>query len=264
MKCDLHIHTTHSDGSMSVGEVLDLAKYNGLECIAITDHDIVSGIEEAIEYGKQIGVKVIPGIEFSAYSTIPVHILGYNFDYKSEKLDILLQEILSKRIVRKDRILTKLREFKIEIDESKLPTINVGRSHIARELRNQGYVGSINEAFDRYLGENRMAYYPSSRLTPMRAVEIIAELGGQSVIAHPLSILKSKKLEMLIEGLKPYGLGGLECYYPNYSETEIQSLVEVAEKYGLFTTGGSDFHGQYKGTMNFIGACLCDLPDKLK
>ena len=143
---------------MTVGEVMDIAKHKGLSAISITDHDIVSGVSDALLYGKQIGLKVIPGIEISAFSVMAVHILGYGIDHNSPVLLEMLNDLLEQRQTRAQEILEKLKRFKIELDPQKLPTVNIGRSHIAMELKNEGYVSSIQEAFDRYLGENRLAY----------------------------------------------------------------------------------------------------------
>lgn len=265
IKSDLHIHTLHSDGGMSVGEVMDIAKHKGLDCIAITDHDIVSGVNDAVLYGKQIGLKVIPGIEISAYSVMAVHILGYNIDYNSIALTELLQELLSQRQERAEQILDKLKRFKINIEKDKLPKINVGRSHIAMQLKREGYVSTIQEAFDKYLGENRLAYVPSKRISPLKAVQTIKESGGMAVIAHPLQLHVSKKLIPLIEGLLPYGLDGLEVYYPTHTPEQTALFEKIAKKYGLFATGGSDFHGINKNnTINNIGATYCNLPFELR
>lgn len=261
LKSDLHVHTIYSDGSMPPAEVLDIAKHKGLQAIAITDHDTVAGVREAIEYGEHIGVKVISGIELSSRSIMSVHMLGYGIDYTNPELLEVLDDLLVKRQERKDLILEKLAKYNIKINEGNLPTLNVGRSHIAREIRNAGYVGSIQEAFDRYLGENRLAYVPSNRLLPMTAVELIKDCGGYAVIAHPMQLLNSGKLEPLIEGLLPYGLDGLEVYYPTHTEADIVKLGKIADKYGLIKTGGSDFHGIYKhGSVNMLGGSCCDLP----
>lgn len=265
IKSDLHIHTIHSDGTMTVGEVMDLAKFKGLDCIAITDHDIVSGQSDAMLYGKQIGLKVISGIEISACSVTAIHILGYNIDYNSPVLNTMLQELLAQRQERAMQILQKLARFNINIDISKLPQINVGRSHIAMALKNEGYVSNIQEAFDRYLGENKLAYVPSKRILPLKAVQAIKESGGMAVIAHPLQLYNTKKLIPLIEGLLPYGLDGLEVYYPTHSEKQTKEFEKIAKHYGLFATGGSDFHGANKNnTINNIGLTTCNLPEELR
>lgn len=265
IKSDLHIHTLHSDGTMSVGEVLDIAKHKGLDCVAITDHDIVSGVNDALLYGKQIGLKVIPGIEISAYSVMAIHILGYNIDFNNPELNGMLQDLLLQRQERAFAILEKLKRFKINIDINKLPKVNIGRSHIAKLLKEEGYVSTIQEAFDRYLGENRLAYVPSKRINPLMAVQAIKKSGGKAVIAHPLQLYNSKKLIPLIEGLLPYGLDGLEVYYPTHTPEQIAIFEKLAKKYKLFMTGGSDFHGLNKSnTINNIGGTFCNLPIELR
>ncbi len=265
IKSDLHIHTTHSDGAMTVGEVMDLAKFKGLDCVAITDHDIVSGVNDAILYGNQIGLKVVPGIEISAYSVMSIHILGYDIDHNSPVLLELLNDLLEQRIIRAGKILDKLKRFNINIDIEKLPKVNIGRSHIAVALKAGGYVSSIQEAFDRYLGENSLAYVPSNRISPLKAVQEIKASGGKAVIAHPLQLYNTKKLIPLIEGLKPYGLDGLEVYYPTHTPDKIEVFEKIAKQFGLFATGGSDFHGVNKNnTINNIGETYCNLPKQLR
>lgn len=265
IKSDLHIHTIHSDGAMTVGEVMDLAKFKGMECVSITDHDIVSGQSDAMLYGQQIGLKVIPGIEISAYSVTAVHVLGYNIDYNCPVLIELLQELLTQRQERAKQILDKLAKYNINLDINKLPSVNIGRSHIAMALKSEGYVSSIQEAFDRYLGENRLAFVPSKRISPLKAVQAIKESGGMAVIAHPLQLHNSKKLIPLIEGLLPYGLDGLEVYYPTHSPKHTAIFEKLAKRYGLFKTGGSDFHGVNKNnTINNIGLTYCNLPEELR
>ena len=161
-------------------------------------------------------------------------------------------------------MLAKLAKYNIYIKEENLPTVNIGRSHIARELLKSGYVNSIQEAFERYLGEHGLAYIPSNRITPLKAVELICDIGGQAVIAHPMQLYHSKKLELLIEGLLPYGLAGLEVFYPSHSAKDIEILSALCQKYGLIRTGGSDFHGAGKsGTINMIGATTCVMPNEL-
>ncbi len=265
MTTDMHIHTTHSDGSMSVGEVMDIAKHKGLDSIAITDHDIVSGVDEAMAYGKKIGMKVLSGIEISSYGVTSVHILGYGIDHKNEELQIVLDDLLVKRKERAIEMIARLAKYKVYVDINSLPSINIGRGHIARELVKSGYVSTMQEAFERYLGEHKLAYIPSNRITPLKAVQLIDSIGGESVIAHPMQLYHAKRLELLIEGLLPHGLGGLEVYYATHSAKDIEILTALCKKYNLFMTGGSDFHGSSKsGHLNMIGGTACIMPEELQ
>lgn len=263
MISDLHIHSNFSDGSFSIGEIIDLAKSQGMECIAITDHDTVDGVGAGLFYGAAAGLTVLPGIEFSASTTVPVHILGYNFNYQSDKLSFILEDLLDKRHIRASKILAKLSKYKIFIDEDNLPKANVGRSHIAMELVRKGYCYNISDAFERYLGADKLAYVADGRITPLKAVDTICGLGGESVIAHPLALLRQNKLESMIEGLMEYGLGGLEVFYPGYNDKDINDLKCIAAKYRLFITGGSDFHGVMKSNNNMLGKTTCELPNEL-
>lgn len=263
MKSDLHCHSIYSDGSFNVKEILDLAKHLKLDCIALTDHDTAAGAAEAVEYGNEIGVKVIPGIELSANSLMSIHVLGYNIDYTDPLLNEISAELLFKRRSRKDLIIEKLRNMGINVDASALDIDNVGRFHIARELVSQKFATCTAEVFDKFLGEGKPAYVPSNRMTPLAAVDTIKKLGGVSAIAHPMQLYNAGRLEPLIEGLIPHGLQGLEVYYPSHSTEDVYQLSKLADKYGLIKTGGSDFHGVYKGLGNQLGACTCELPDIL-
>lgn len=264
MKSDLHCHTLYSDGTYGVKDLIDLAIHIKLDCIAITDHDVVSGVSEAVEYGNEVGLKVISGIELSTFSTTSIHILGYNIDYNSPIIHELERELLAKRRTRKDEILNKLHSLGIYLDSSNLDNIeNVGRAHIAKELVAQKFVSCHAEAFDKYIGQDKPAYVPSKRLTPKEGVKVIKAIGGEAVIAHPMLLHNTDLLRALIEGLKPYGLGGLEVYYPNHSSEDVYRLSKLADEYRLFKTGGSDFHGVNKSNTNSLGASTCELPKEL-
>lgn len=264
MKSDLHCHTIYSDGTYGVKDLIDLAKHIKLDCIAITDHDVVSGVSEAIEYGNQVGLKIISGIELSTFSNASIHILGYNIDYNSSIIHELARELLDKRKTRKDEIVNRLHSLGVYLDSSNLDGIeNVGRAHIAKELVAQKFVSCHAEAFDKYIGQDKPAYVPSKRLTPKDGVKVIRAIGGEAVIAHPMMLYNAGLLKPLIEGLKPYGLGGLEVYYPNHSSEDVYRLSKLADEYKLFKTGGSDFHGVNKSNTNALGATTCELPKEL-
>lgn len=248
MKADLHIHTTASDGSDSVEEVIDKAVGKGLDAIAITDHDNVDSLASGEKYA-QGKICFIRGIEFSAYSNTEIHILGYGIDYNSDILCSRIDELLKKRRERMRKILDRLLEYNIVLDDSGLDKKCVGRVHIARKLVSGGYASSVNEAFDRYLGTHGIVYVPSGRMTPIEAVRTISEAGGVAVIAHPQKFLDNKILPSLIEGLKRYGLKGIECYYPSHSESVSRRLEAIASEYGLIKTQGSDYHGSNSSTV---------------
>jgi hypothetical protein len=244
MPADLHIHSNFSDGLLSPEEIVKKASDAGLTVISITDHDIVDGIDHAIAEGKKLGVKIIPGIEFTTdLPDTEIHILGYFIDYKAQWLKDLLLKIREDRTNRIYKIVEKLNKLKIDIsaeDVLKLAEIgSAGRPHVARVLLEKGYVKSIQEAFNRYLDSKSPAYVPHFRLTPVQAVETIKKAGGIPVFAHPAV---SNKDEMIPE-LMVKGLAGIEVFYSKHSDNQLKHYRALAVKYGLLMTGGSDFHG---------------------
>ncbi len=242
MRADFHLHTTASDGSMTPTQVVDWAKKTGLDVIAITDHDSVSGVDEAIKRGKEVGVKVIVGIEISSFSSCEIHILGYNFDYKNPEFLQDLDKIQGMRKERNGAILRRLKELQMPLSFTE-EMEGVGRLNMAKEMVAKGYVKDINEAFEKYLGPKGAAYQEIKRTTPMDAVRIIKKYGGLASLAHPKKYLLDKKLDLLVGGLKAHGLGGIEVEYPRYNDYDKAEFKSIARKYGLVITGGSDFHG---------------------
>lgn len=242
MKIDLHLHTTASDGSMTPSQVVEWAKRTGLDFIAITDHDSVSGVDEAIKRGEELGVKVLVGIEISSFSNCEIHILGYNFDYKNPAFVEELAKIQDMRKARNGAILKRLKELGVPISLT-AEMDGVGRLNMAKEMVERGYVKDINEAFEKYLGPKGKAYQEVRRTTPMDAVKLIKKYGGIASLAHPKKYLLDKKLDLLVGGLKAHGLDGIEVEYPRYTDYDKSEFTKIARKYGLVTTGGSDFHG---------------------
>lgn len=258
MPADLHIHTSFSDGLLSPEEVVKRAHKSGLTIIAITDHDTVDGIPRAMAEGGRIGIKVIPGIEFTTdLPETEVHILGYYIDYKADWLLELLKRIRNDRINRIYKIVEKLKKLGINVDVNEILTLaclpagrvdigSVGRPHVARVLLQKGIVNSIQEAFNKYLDYNAPAYVPHFKLTPSEAVKTVIRAGGAPVYAHPAV---SNKDDIIPELIKE-GLAGIEVYYSRHSDSQIRHYLSLAKKYGLLVTGGSDYHGF--GTMRDV------------
>ncbi len=243
MKADLHIHTTASDGAMSPKKIVQWAKRGGIEVMAVTDHDTVGGLDEAKAEAQALGIKFVGGIEISAFSNTEIHVLGYNIDYKNANFVEELEGVQNYRIQRNIRIGQKLKELGIALDfdfEAK----GVGRMNIARQMVKQGYAEDVNAVFAKYLGVGGLAYFTTRRVTPIEAVKLIKKYGGFASLAHPKKFLQDGRLEMLISGLKPLGLDGLEVNYPGHSEQDIKALLTLCAKYSLLPTGGSDFHGE--------------------
>ena len=246
MKVDLHIHTTASDGRLSPEEVVRVATEHGLSVIAITDHDSIAGIEPALMAAESVpSLRVIPGLEIN--TDIPgseIHILGYFIDYRDKELKQALEKLRKSREARALKMIARLGELGIDIAWNRVLELaegaSVGRPHIAQAMLERGYVSSFREAFTKYIGRLGPAYVERERLSPQEAVKLIVNAGGLPVLAHPADI---DNVEELVANLKGVGLVGLEAYYDGYDRKLIDSLVHLALKHRLITSGGSDFHG---------------------
>ncbi len=248
---DLHTHSLKSDGSMTPAEVVREAKKAGLSAIALSDHDTVDGLPEAIAEGRKIGVEVIPAIEFSVQSKTENHILGYFIDYTNPKLIQMLKEVVDLRIRRNHVTTQRLNElgFDITLEEVRAlaPNNFVGRAHFARVLMDKGYIETVKEGFDKYMSVGKYAYCEQQRLTAKDAVELIAECGGISFLAHPhLTKLPDDELKEFLAELKGYGLCGIEGYYTDYTPEMQAKYHAIAEEMGLMISGGTDFHAAMK------------------
>lgn len=251
-RIDLHLHTTHSDGSLRPAEVLALAQKAGVTALAITDHDIVDGLPEAIDAGTRIGIEVIPGVEISSFDgKSELHILGYCMDWRDETLQKRLTLLRASRHRRNPLIIERLQALGLELtyDEvrSLAGTESVGRPHIARLLVEKGYVTSAKEAFDRYLAEGRPGYVARELPTPAEAIAWIRDAQGIAVLAHPTWVKESADtLPSFVRSLKNDGLGGIEVHYSTHTKQQTARFLELTKQFGLLVTGGSDFHGLTK------------------
>lgn len=245
-RVDLHTHTTASDGLLTPAELIRLARERGLTALAITDHDTVSGLPEAVQAAGEAGVELIPGIEIStSYQGQDVHLLGYYVDYTSRKFVEELKGLKEGRHKRNERIIERLNELGIPISMEKVVAKrpaegNVGRPHIAQVLVDMGVVASVQEAFDLYLGKNGKAYVSLPRLSPQEGVKLILRHGGIPVLAHP-GLYGN---DQLIGQLLAEGLEGIEVYHPDHSLAEVAKYERLAQEYQLLITGGSDYHGE--------------------
>lgn len=244
---DLHLHTLYSDGTFTPKRLVDQAQKAGLACIAIVDHDTVSGIDEGITAGIDLEVEVIPGIELtSEYRGYEVHILGYGLDYNNRKLKEKLAFLKKRRLERIHEMLAKLRGIGKELSPESVFSIEhsgtLGRLHVARAMVQEGLAGSLSEVFGRYLGENGPAYVLGFKLTSPEAIALIKNSGGIPVLAHPCVI---KQEDILFEIISS-GIEGIEVFYPEHSNDQIADYTRIADKFNLLMTGGSDFHGDAK------------------
>lgn len=248
---DLHTHSLKSDGSMTPAEVVREAKRAGLTAIALSDHDTVDGIEEAVAEGEKQGVEVVPAIEFSVISETETHILGYFIDITNPDLQRVLKEVVDLRIQRNYVTCQRLNElgFNITIEEVRAlaPNNFVGRAHFARVLMDKGYTESVKEGFDKYMSAGQYAYCEQQRLTAKEAIELIRKCGGLSFLAHPhLTKFNDNKIRAYLEELKSYGLNGLEGYYTDYTPEMQEKYQSMAKELGLMISGGTDFHAKMK------------------
>lgn len=251
-KIDMHVHTTASDGTMAPKHVVSLAAMQGLKAIAITDHDTMAGIAEAGQAGELMGVTIIPGIELSTdYLGKDVHVLGYFLDDQAPALKDYMTWVREQRNARNEAILERLRKKGFDLTLSGLeeahPGAVLGRAHIAQGLVELGAVQNIKEAFRRYLGQGRSCYVERKRIPMKDAVALIKKCGGVAVLAHPLQYgFDRAGLDTLVKTAAQEGFSGMEILYPGYTQADQQRLFDLAEKYGLLPTGGSDFHGDVK------------------
>ena len=247
---DLHIHTKYSDGDRTPSEIIEMAKQSRLTHLAITDHDTLNGVDQAVTLGKKHGIVVLPGIEVSTYEFREVHILGYCRNWTSANLKALVQKAGELRSKRNEQIFEKLAQCGIDVTyaeflkETRLKPEQVGRTHIARYLIEKKAVTHMNEAFSEYLGNGAKASVAAERLTVRQAVEGILKEGGVPVLAHPKNLnLSESELDGFLKKWTEFGLMGMETNYFSHTDREVQTFSRLAEKYGLIKTGGSDFHG---------------------
>ena len=263
-RIDLHIHTTASDGTDLPSEAVAKARSLGLEAIALTDHDTVSGVAEAVSAGRTLGVEVVPGIEVSSdYRDNNIHVLGYFIDPDAPALRAVLDWIRTERVARNEYVVNRLADdgFDISIDELHrlYPEAVLGRPHMAELLMKKGYVSSVQEGFDRYLGEGGKYYMPKRRISMARAVETVLASGGLAVLAHPLQYrYPLNEVTELIEYGKSLGIRAMECFYSEHSAEDERWLLAQAERFGLGISGGSDYHGTRK-TWISMGAGMDNL-----
>lgn len=249
-KADLHVHTNFSDGTCSPQEVVKNANQLGISCIAITDHDCVDGIEPAMEEGEKLGIEIIPGVELTAeIKDEEIHILGYFIDWKTDWFIEELNKFCKLRVERITEMIKRLEGIGIHIEPKEVFELSgrgsVGRLHLAKIMHEKGVVSSIYDAFKQYIGFGKSCYVKKFNLTPKQAIEMIKKIGGVSVLAHPKVMGKDEFIQDYVN----WGLAGIEVYHSDHNQANIQHYKELAEKFGLLITGGSDCHGLAKGKL---------------
>lgn len=264
--CDLHTHTTASDGSLVPERLLDCARRKGLRAVGICDHDTVSGVLSL--YGTEgapdvrvplirDGVEVIPGVEInSLWRGHEVHILGYYVPFGKGPFQGLLDRMRFDREGRVRRMVDLLHEQGMDVDLSRVMDLStgdsVGRPHVAQAMVDKGYAASIKDAFERFLGAGKPAYVQRAHLTPQESVRAISSAGGVAVWAHP----GTSGSMHLLPGLVSEGLRGIEAYHPEHNRSVARRCADLASRHGLVATGGSDYHGEGSGEGGDLGSTV--------
>jgi predicted metal-dependent phosphoesterase TrpH len=245
-KGDFHLHSTASDGVHSPTWVMETAMVHGVRALSLTDHDTTAGLAEARQAAARLGLRLIPGIELSTdLGKADVHLLGYGFDIEAKPLQDFLRWQREGRLARVETIVRILRDNGMPIEVGRVLEIageaTVGRPHVARALLEAGHVTSVQEAFDRWLGNGKPADVNREKLEPVDALRMIHDHGGVVFAAHAVFI--GEDYPAAIEQLAGWGLDGLETYYKHYDAETIRKHEALADRLGLAKSGGSDYHG---------------------
>ena len=244
---DLHAHSTASDGSRLPADVVREAKKAGLAAIALTDHDTIDGIAEAVATGREIGVRVVPGVELSAVEgDIETHILGLHLS-ETREMESRLVALREMRRTRAERMVKRLNELGVRIEFSSVLDQSaggaIGRPHVARAMIAEGWAVDFRDAFERYLGNGKPAYVGKERLAIVDAIDLIHRAGGLAILAHPAHGGTRDRIAMFAQ----HGMDGVEVRHPSHSAEDIARLMALVEHFSLVPSGGSDWHGATDG-----------------
>jgi 3',5'-nucleoside bisphosphate phosphatase len=244
---DLHAHSTASDGSRAPADVIREAKRIGLAAIALTDHDTVAGIPEAISVGVDLGVRVVPGVELSAVEgDVETHILGLHLS-DTRELEAKLVALREMRRTRAERMVHRLNELGVRIEFAAVLEQAaggaIGRPHVARAMIAEGWAVDFRDAFDRYLGNGRPAYVTKERLAVADATALIHRAGGLAILAHPSHSGTLERIAAFVD----QGMDGVEVRHPSHSAEDTARLAALVEHFSLVPSGGSDWHGSSDG-----------------
>lgn len=254
---DLHMHSTFSDGTLPVRDLIDYCLEQGLAAIAVTDHDNIDSFEDGKEYAESRGIEFIPGVEISSsVGGSDIHILGYMFDPTHLRLNRTMVELRARRVERAKEILGRLEKKGLCLNYERVAARShggsVGRAHIAAQLVEEEYVSTFQDAFNLYLGNDSelMADLDTVKLNPADAIALILEAGGVPVLAHPCKTNRDDLLDMLVDS----GLMGIETYCHGLSHANYQKYRSFAQKRHLICTGGADFHVKRPDGRNAPGS----------
>ncbi len=244
-RADLHCHSTCSDGTLTPVQLVQMAKKNGLSGLSITDHDTIEAYQTAPEEAKKCGILLGSGVELScAFKNHHIHLLGYDFSLTSPELHAFCSKHLVRRNERNEKILAKLAKLRMpmtleEIKRANPLTTTIGRPHIAKCMIEKGYVKTIKEAFNSYIGDGKRCYDGEDSFSAEETISIVHGAGGKAFLAHP-HLLESRKLA---EDLLSLPFDGIECHYGKFLPEEEKRWMKLADSKGLLMSGGSDFHG---------------------
>jgi hypothetical protein len=260
--CDLHTHTTASDGLLSPSELVSLAHSAGLGAIAVTDHDTCEGVPEALKKGAELGMAVIPGIEVSCFDNVgETHILGLFVDHSHAELRSYVEECRRVRDQRIEAIVVRLREQGVDITADDVRH-DAGkgiatRAHVARTLVRLGKCDSIADAFRRWLADGGTAYVAKWEFSRKQGIDMIRRCGGLAVLAHPsLSATEASIAELIA-----MGLNGIEVIHPSIGKQRSAELRDIARRRGIVATGGSDFHGHRRAERSNVSRYGITIPE---
>ena len=243
VEVDLHLHTPASDGTLSPTELIEQILQTTLRVVAVTDHDSTSGVDEAMTAAAGTELIVIPGIEFaSEIDDSEVHLLGLFINHHSPALQAAIERLREQRIEAAQEMVRKLNSLGMDItweQVSELAGGSVGRPHIARALLAKGFISSIPEAFDRFIGNDGPARVPRPKFTPVEALEIVHAAGGVGVVAHPRTV---KNLDEVMPALVEAGLAGIEVFAEKYGAEHQRRYQDLADRFSLIPSGGTDYH----------------------
>lgn len=253
LRVDFHVHSTASDGTNSPQELIRIGLNKGIEYFSITDHDTVDGVKSLLDSQEIFPneLSFVTGVEISAEFPTTLHLLGYNFDISDKNLNDILKNLQEYRQQRNNQMIQNMKNYGFDITLEELQQEAgkelIGRPHFANLMVQKKYVKDKQEAFDKYLKKGATLYLDKKRLEPEQAIKLIKEAGGIVVLAHPYQTkVYGKDLEKLISDLKAMGLDGIEVYYSSHTKAMVQEYKQLAKKYELIMTAGSDYHGENK------------------
>lgn len=249
---DLHAHTYFSDGTSSPSEVVYAYKKAGVQIMSITDHDTLEALPQAEVLAKKAGILFVPGVEISSAEHDHLHILGYNIDTQNKLLQEALAQNRENRNIRARKIIKQLQEAGVNITEEdvfKLVKTVASRAHIADAIRNKKIEPSRQAAFRKYLIPGKPGYVPNEGLSVCDVISLIKQAGGKAFMAHLGIVQEHWNLPAWVSS----GLDGIEVYYPSHKQHMRETLLQLAKKYNLLVSAGSDHHGQKSGRDNAPG-----------